>query len=164
MIISLNKLQEYQLELDKVINKAHNTSYETTRDERLLALLVELSELANATRTFKYWSLKGSESKERVLDEFADGLHFLLSLTLAYDVTLDEFHVEKEEGISLNEMFLKTYDAINRFYVDRSEDSLLLAFKTYLSLGIALKFSKEDIINGYLKKISVNYKRQEEGY
>ena len=48
--------------------------------ERFLAMIVEVCELANATRCFKYWSEKESETKERLLDEYADCLHFLLSI------------------------------------------------------------------------------------
>jgi len=48
MKIDLKELQKVQLELDININERHATSYETTKDERLLALLVEVAELANA--------------------------------------------------------------------------------------------------------------------
>ena len=95
MICVLKEMYQKQLELDTEIAKNHNISYEETKDKRLLALLVELGEFANATRTFKFWSFKPSESKERVLDEFADGLHFLLSLGLAYKFELDSIEVEK---------------------------------------------------------------------
>jgi len=56
-------------------------------DKKLLALSVEVGELANATRCFKYWSTKEDEGKERILDEFADVLHFLLSVANSLDFT-----------------------------------------------------------------------------
>ena len=81
MKIELEELFKAQAELDATIAKNHQISYETTRHRRIMACLVEIGELANATRCFKYWSNKGKESDDIVLDEFADGLHFFLSNT-----------------------------------------------------------------------------------
>lgn len=58
MEINLAPLLLKQRELDADINSRHNVTHESTKTERFLALLVEIGELANATRAFKYWSLK----------------------------------------------------------------------------------------------------------
>lgn len=58
--------------------------------EKLLAAIVELSELANASRCFKYWSKKEAEPKERLLDEYADIFHFLLSIGNTMNFTAEE--------------------------------------------------------------------------
>jgi len=42
-------------------------SHEDLLQERILALMVEVSEFANATRCFKYWSNKGSEAEKGFL-------------------------------------------------------------------------------------------------
>jgi dimeric dUTPase (all-alpha-NTP-PPase superfamily) len=165
MRIDLSNLLKIQKDLDSVINLNHNTTYETTSKERYLALLVELSELANATRTFKYWSNKGSESKERIIDEYVDALHFLLSLTLCFEYTLPIFEVNDEfKDVTTTEAFLLTYNEFNKFYLDKTNENLVSAFKTYLMLALKLNLTKEDIINGYLTKVNVNYNRQKEGY
>ena len=80
MKIELEQLFQSQAELDATIAKNHNVSYASTRHRRIMACYVEIGELANATRCFKYWSNKGSEEEAIVLDEYADGLHFFLSL------------------------------------------------------------------------------------
>ena len=131
MICVLKEMYQKQLELDTEIAKNHNISYEETKDKRLLALLVELGEFANATRTFKFWSFKPSESKERVLDEFADGLHFLLSLGLAYKFELDSIEVESDET-DLTSAILNSYHYINEFYNDRSFVKYAKMFEGYL--------------------------------
>jgi dimeric dUTPase (all-alpha-NTP-PPase superfamily) len=59
-------------------------------DKKLLALSVEVGELANATRCFKYWSTKEDEGKERMLDEYADVLHFLLSVANSLQFTSED--------------------------------------------------------------------------
>lgn len=87
-----------QEELDKKIleNMKKDIATELIYDlddlltEKLLALQVEVSELANATRCFKYWSMKGPEQRERLLEEYADVLHFFLSVGLALGFTPKE--------------------------------------------------------------------------
>ena len=69
MLIDFKDLFIKQKELDLDIQQRHNVTYENTMSRRSLSLLVEIGELANATRCFKYWSNKPSESKERVYDE-----------------------------------------------------------------------------------------------
>lgn len=59
-------------------------------DKKLLALSVEVSELANATKCFKYWSEQGPESTERIHDEFADVLHMLLSVANSLKMTSED--------------------------------------------------------------------------
>ncbi|HOH68301.1 MAG TPA: dUTP diphosphatase, partial [Bacilli bacterium] len=72
-MIELKELYRLQGELDARIASNHKTSYEKTTDDRLMALIVEIGELANETRCFKYWSNKGPSPREVLLDEYADG-------------------------------------------------------------------------------------------
>ncbi|MBZ9608654.1 dUTPase [Clostridium estertheticum] len=84
--MELGELYQKQRVLDEIIvdvstNRMRWECY--SKDfltDRLLALSCEVSELANATRSFKYWSKKPSESKERVISEYVDVLHFFLSV------------------------------------------------------------------------------------
>lgn len=55
-------------------------SYESTSEKRLLALLVELHELANETKCFKFWSVNPNGKKDKILMEYVDVLHFTLSI------------------------------------------------------------------------------------
>ena len=80
MEINLTKLYPLQAKLDLDIAKRHNITYQSTFYSRLLALIVELGEFANETRAFKYWSNKPSSSKEVIIEEYSDGLNFLISL------------------------------------------------------------------------------------
>jgi dimeric dUTPase (all-alpha-NTP-PPase superfamily) len=96
--VDLNDLLKLQKELDDYIlkNKFGNAAEIKHIDlltERLLALQVEVSELANATRSFKYWSEKGPEPSVRLLDEFADCLHFLLSIGHTLNFSAEEIEM-----------------------------------------------------------------------
>ena len=163
MLIDFTSLFEKQALLDEEIAKKHNISYATTRKRRTLSLLVEVGELANTTRCFKYWSNKGPEEKERVYDEFADALHFLLSLGIDIAVTNKSFEMKTSE-LSLSELFIKMYDDILTFLKDANENNYKTCFKTLLNIASGLNMSKEDIFESYLKKLGVNYVRQETNY
>jgi len=98
-MINLEELLMMQRDLDIEILKKYNSRSCMSRfpkeqadflTERMLAMIVEVSELANASRCFKYWSMKPAEPKERLLDEYADCLHFLLSLGNTLDFTPQE--------------------------------------------------------------------------
>src|SRR5690625_4057324 len=49
-------------------------------EDKYLALLVEIGELANETRSFKFCSTKPPSADEVILEEYVDGIHFILSL------------------------------------------------------------------------------------
>ncbi len=90
--MEIKKLYELQDKLNKTILDKFELpmSKNELLSNTLLALQVEVSELANATRCFKHWSVKEAESKERLLDEYADVLHFFLSIGSQLDFTPDE--------------------------------------------------------------------------
>src|SRR5690625_909139 len=69
-----------QRELDNYIESNNDLHNKDVFQEKYLALLVELGELANETRCFKFWSMKPPSDKKVILEEFVDGIHFLLSL------------------------------------------------------------------------------------
>ena len=89
--MELKEFYELQNKLDKVIvDNMFNIIGDEISDvdhnsiaflnDRILALFTEVGEFANATRCFKYWSIKPSESHERLLDEYVDILFFWLSI------------------------------------------------------------------------------------
>lgn len=162
--IDLAILYAAQKKLDALINSKHHLTYSETLEERKLAFLVELSELANATRTFKYWSQKGSEDRLRLLDEYADGLHFLLSLGLATGIVVDKISYIKSDDSKLTTHFLNVYQLFVEFMITNDQRAYLASFRSFLNLGDALGFSHEDIIAAYQNKLSINYTRQENNY
>lgn len=165
MEFDFSELLVKQAALDALIHVNHHVDYETTKTRRLLAYLVELGELANATKTFKFWSLKPSESRERLLDEYADGLHFLLSLALAYQIQLPLITLsEEEDGLTLSDKFLACYQSSAKFSQSSDQGDLLQAFVDFLSLGQALSFDNEAILYAYENKLMVNYQRQKNHY
>ena len=163
MVCDLKDLYIKQEELDLEIARNHHITYESTRHKRTLAFFVELGELANATRSFKFWSNKASESKERVLDEFADGLHFLLSLGIDKKYVLDSIDVSDDEK-DLNDTYLATYDLTSKYYANQSKENYLEMFKSYLRILYKLGFDWSEAKAAYYLKLKENHVRQETNY
>jgi dimeric dUTPase (all-alpha-NTP-PPase superfamily) len=115
--MNLAKLYEAQKKLDEHIEKEHpRQDGEDRLAKKVLALLVEIGELANEARFFKFWSHdqnprmkqpiycrkcdgdgcykcndKGIVGyKNPLLEEFVDGLHFFLSIGLELNISDEE--------------------------------------------------------------------------
>lgn len=161
--MDFKKLFDLQRELDSRILNEHNLESDSLFSQKALALQVELGELANETRCFKYWSNKGASSKQIIIEEFADCLHFILS------IGLDKNFEDILANISLSankitEQFLDIFIDINDFLTTSSKDHYLTLFEDFLSLGLSLNFTEEEIEEAYLKKNAVNHERQATGY
>ncbi|MEE3299230.1 MAG: dUTP diphosphatase [Candidatus Enteromonas sp.] len=162
-VIVLDDLYPLQKELDEDIAKRHNVSYESTKDKRLLALLVEFGEFANETRCFKYWSLKPMSEKEVVLDEYADGMHFFLSLGIPLGVTSLKKELVKKD-VDPATAILEVYQEAAKLHEDYSLSQYEKAFGMYLDLLPLFGFSGMEAKEAYLKKLKVNHTRQENKY
>lgn len=161
--IILDELFLAQKELDATIAKNHNISYETTRHRRIMACLVEIGELANATRCFKYWSNKGKESDDIVLDEYADGLHFLLSLGIDIKTNKNSYNITKHQD-NLTDQFLEIYHRLDEFRKKQDDKTYIRAFQSFLNLLPLLGYRWISLRKAYFKKLGVNYNRQENNY
>lgn len=161
--IQINDLQKIQNELDSRIFELHNTSRTKTRNDRVLALLVEAGELANETRCFKYWSLKKASDDAVVFEEFSDVLHF--SLSLGIDIKFNETHITYEvSDLSLNDQFHGLYHAILAFSKSSSAEDYIVLMKTIFALAHTLGMNETDIRDMYFMKNEKNHKRQDNQY
>lgn len=163
MKMDLTELFKKQAELDATIAENHHVSYATTRSRRIMALIVEIGELANATRCFKYWSNKGAEPKEIVLDEYADGLHFFLSLGVDIKTSKTSYNRTKHLD-NLTDQFHEVYHRIDVFNKKQDDKSYIKAFQAFLNLLPLLGYRWKDLERAYYKKLGVNYVRQETNY
>ena len=161
--IILDDLFALQAELDEEIAKNHHIDYESTYSRRVLALLVELGEFANETRCFKYWSYKAPSPKEVILDEYADGLHFLLSLGVMMGVSqyTHHFHVREKD---LTEAILMVYKDVSDLKDNFDPEHYAKAFADYLNIIPLFDYSSQEVIDAYKAKCGKNHIRQETHY
>ncbi|SEQ83713.1 dUTP diphosphatase [Piscibacillus halophilus] len=158
-----DELYQMQKNLDDDILMRTALTREEVLDEKILALLVEIGELANETRCFKYWSQKGPSESSVILEEFVDGIHFLLSIGIDYGYRYQISEcIDHDEDLTTS--FHKVYEKINRFKQNPTNMHYQKLMDTYLGLGSKLNFTQEDIFHAYLDKNKVNHQRQQSGY
>ncbi|MGJ7035764.1 dUTP diphosphatase [Anoxybacillus eryuanensis] len=162
--MNLQTLFSMQRQLDERIETERGLSGERLIERKLLALLVEIGELANETRCFKFWSSKPKAADETILEEYVDGLHFILSLGL--DLSLYE-HIQwphVQESKPLVEQFLYVFEAVQTFREKMDEQAYGRLVYAYAQLGHALQFNAEQIERAYVAKNEVNHERQSHNY
>lgn len=161
-------LQEWfamQHELDSYIKREHELHGEDLFEKKVLALLVEIGELANETRCFKFWSKKPPASHDAILEEFVDGVHFILSLGLELGFSDRDIDlVSQEANEDQDRSFLKIFRLVNDFRQSKDAADFEELFRQYIILGQSLGFTLDDVQDAYKKKNEVNFKRQQDGY
>ncbi|WP_027964655.1 dUTP diphosphatase [Halalkalibacillus halophilus] len=159
------ELYRLQADLDQRILDSIPQTNEQVRDDKLLAFLVEVSELANETRCFKYWSQKGANEREVILEEFVDGIHFLLSFGLDDGYRFESHQAtDRDSVVTLTEAFHMVYEMIQTYKNEPSQAHYQELMLIYLSVGKLLTFSEEEIVQAYLEKNAENHNRQARGY
>lgn len=150
--MDLKKLFKIQKEFNDTIVFEHNLEKEDLKNKTFLALLSELGELSRQTRCFSYWSDETELNKAKILDEYVDCLHFIL--TLGLDNGYKKVNINHKEDISvdLSQLFINLYVGINELVICASLDSYEELFQDFIALGKRLGFTKEEIFEGYINK------------
>lgn len=159
-----NKLFKMQQGLDAHIQKKHGLEDVNLFDKKMLALIVELGELANETRCFKFWSNKAPSDRETILEEYVDGVHFILSVGIIKSFQRDSYELLEEKELDLTNQFLHVNENAMKFLNEQTETAYEQLFSSYIKLGSLLGFSEEEIFEAYVSKNEVNYLRQQQGY
>ena len=153
-----------QRELDAYIeDKLESADRGDIFRKKILALQVEIGELANETRCFKFWSKKGPSERSVILEEYVDGLHFILSLGLDKGLVYTSAPLS-DERVDQTDAFLDLYQTIGAFYAEPVQKTYEALFQSFLLLGQLLGFSEASILEAYKKKNEVNHTRQDQGY
>ncbi|PZL78212.1 dUTPase [Enterococcus plantarum] len=188
---TIEELAAIQEKLDQRIITDKNIQW--TEKDRLLttlvALDVELAEMANESQWFKVWK-SDPQPKEKVLEEYVDALHFFLSIANQKGwVSYLRIHPEaiedlEDEGFDggLNGIYLEIKGSlINALFTKEKplpENSMFfkdvktynaLSFKSawflFMAIGlVGFKFTEDQIFEAYLEKNKVNHQRQDSGY
>ena len=188
--MKFNKLFEIQSGLDYHIVKEKGLKGQDLLDKKILALQVELGELANEWRGFKFWSndqeprtkeidyLKlthdNVEFKNPLLEEYVDCLHFILSIGLELEirperVVVDSDYTEHTATETFNKMFSFTVylkESIDyKLYTKDVVENYVSLVNLFIGLGEEhLGFTWEQIEQAYLDKNKTNHERQLNGY
>lgn len=176
--MDIAKLFLLQKALDEHIESEHpREEGESRLNYKILALMVELGELANEVRFFKFWSgnrkprtqafrvpAMMEEDKEYynpTLEEYVDGWHFILSIGL--ELQVKEVQVSSYKSENLEDQFIGLYNVISLLAIGfRHKYNDVVS--AYMGLGEMLGFTPEEIEAAYLAKNEINHLRQEANY
>ena len=165
--MNLETLFEMQGKLDSNILWKHpHLKEEDLLTKKVLAAQVELGELANEWRGFKFWS--GDQKRRyKTLEEFVDVLHFVLSIGIELGYQTNAVSLfEKEPPKDINEHFiaLNLGLGIIAFKKNVNKWHYQEILISTLQLGIELGYTPEEIKEAYIDKNGINIVRQSEGY
>lgn len=153
-----------QRELDAYIKDNKDLNEANLFDMKILALYVELGELANETRTFKFWSEKKASDKSVIIEEYVDNIHFLMSLGIEKGFEFEAFTSSAPKDNSLTKHFNHLYEQINVFQKEQTNEAYLELVNLYLQLAKLLGYTRAEIQAAYDEKNKENFNRQDSGY
>ncbi|QJG66242.1 hypothetical protein HGG64_00740 [Mycoplasma phocoeninasale] len=159
--MNLKYIFDTQIKLDEEIsNSLINPS--NVDKKRVIALLVELGEFANEVMTFKYWKKQIKINHESMLEEFADGIHFLTSIAYRNHLNPEIPVIIKHTDFNIQLIF--TYQCFTKLFKSEKKSNIKKAYGAYLGLGEIMKISYNDIIESYNKKNQKNFERIKNNY
>ena len=156
---AFKELTKAQAELDNHIAMEKSIYIPDKEIERIIALQVEFNELLGELPfLFKYWSNKTTDW-DKALEEYVDGLHFLLSI--ANDLGIKDYEYRQPKTYDMRVLVLGINNMISRFPQSKEFQQLM---DHYWLFGQQLNFTEEQIVEAYYKKNEVNHARQVNGY
>ena len=167
-IEDLKVLQNF---LDESIFDKFEENRVSTHDCRVIALDIEIHELINETKFFKYWSnLQAIPQKSKMIEEYIDCLHFMLSLGIDYDIVVNppmaNYNLTWDDVYYSNKF--KIAECLNTLLVHKDFDvrkrKLVQLFDLINDFGGLLCLSEKEIIEEYKKKWLINLERQQKDY
>ncbi|TCG10464.1 dUTP diphosphatase [Mycoplasma todarodis] len=160
--MDFTRILNMQSELDRNIEEAHGVENEDLTNRKLVALIVEIGEFANEIRPFKYWKKTMDINEDHIKEEFVDGIHFFLSLTLKAggSPVVDPIIVSEDQNIQLSTLFEETSKLNSKF----TKEQLAKAFGIYMGMGKLAGLEETEIEKFYIEKNRVNYERVLNGY
>ena len=162
--MKLSKLFETQKLLDIRIVDEHKLHGQDLLPYKILALQVELGELANELpEVFKFWSNK-KNNYEKALVEYCDCLHFILSIgnELNFDQYKHKYIPIQKDSIIEQFIFINTKAGTLSFF--KAETDYNHIIQNFLGLGKMLGFTWSEIEQSYYEKNAINHTRQDNSY
>lgn len=160
--MNLNSLFEKQKELDKYIYEKNNVTAKEVFERKIVALLVELGELANELQLFKYWKENINIDSQRAIEEYIDVIHFAIGL--AVDLGIDEYKYIDTQPMDFNKLFIGIINLATVLSISKEKEHAKSLIGNVITLGYQLGLTEEIVLAEYNKKNKINYERQNSNY
>jgi dimeric dUTPase (all-alpha-NTP-PPase superfamily) len=162
-MIEYSDLYEENKKLDDMFHKLYDNYNHDIIEKNIVELLVEIGELANETRCFKYWSNKKPSEKNIIMDEYADCFLMTLYFFNMANLNLNE-DFPQVEIVDQVSQFKKLYSVVSKLDCSLDKNLIKEILSNIVNLGKLLGFTTEEIIDGCLLKIDKNKSRFETGF
>ncbi len=132
-----------------------------------MAFLVELAEFINEQRDFKYWSVKPASEQDILLEEYIDGIHFLISIGSSLQVDFNKYYYQNKyyaKDISLSKLYLECFAVCTKLIKKQTIKNYFHVLTQYLIIAEQLNFTEAALVTAYNKKNKINFTRQENNY
>jgi dimeric dUTPase (all-alpha-NTP-PPase superfamily) len=160
MTADLKTQFEMQAVVDNLIYEKHSISNPWDKKEELiLAVFDEICELMNRMRIHKFWSNKGMDAREKMIEEYVDTWHFLLSIGNIIEMPTTHF------GIEIRQTFTQQFRSIlftaNDIFTPIGWHLFTSQWK---GLGHMMGYTEDEVIKAFERKHDINIRRQKNGY
>ncbi|QGS52173.1 dUTP diphosphatase [Spiroplasma tabanidicola] len=161
---NLNFIIDKQKELDKYIETKWNiTNNEEILSKKIVALYVEICEFINEQRAFKFWSNKKPSEKNILLEEYIDGIHFIVSIGYLTGFKPEDYNFAFQNN-TIIDAYLNCLQKVGEFNKNRNVQFFTNMLDAFFSIAKILDFSEKEIIEAYIEKNKVNFERQDNNY
>ncbi|QKT05573.1 dUTP diphosphatase [Mycoplasma sp. OR1901] len=165
--MNLETLFELQKKLDSKIQRKREKTHPEFSDkniktQKMLALIIEAAEYVNEVQSFKYWKNNKNVNVEAIKEEFADLMHFLI--TIGYEHNVDPNFEPKIINSDINEQFKELFVSIGNLIENPNSTKVKYVFEIALGSFIMQGFNYSELFWSYFKKNQKNYKRLYSNY
>ena len=128
----------------------------------IIALYTEVGEFANEIQSFKYWKKSKNIDQNNLLEEFADGLHFLISFAIKTNCNyiIEPLVLSNDINYQLLEMFKSIYKLSKKI----SRRNVTKCIAIYIGIAKILNIEDDLIIESYMLKNKKNFERIKNNY
>ncbi|VEU59072.1 dUTP diphosphatase [Mesomycoplasma neurolyticum] len=155
---------EFQKKLDQKFLEAMNQKkrFDGFHLKITLAIIVEIAEFANEIQSFKYWKNNKEIKKDKLLEEWADIIHFLSSL--AIDQKLNSEIKKEVVSNDLDKQLSALFTSAINLKNNVNSENLLDTFQKTLGFLDLLNIKEQELVDAYFLKAKINLKRIETKY
>ncbi|RHZ37007.1 dUTP diphosphatase [endosymbiont GvMRE of Glomus versiforme] len=166
-------LQEKQKNLDIFIHQQNELETKDTFFLRKISLFVEIGEVANELKTFKYWKKDKKVDLKKVQIELIDCLHFFLSLSNSAKVDFTSYRFQKflsKKEFALNNLLLNLFERTKKLNLPRprkikgkiskTEKNYQDWLRIFEKLCWQANLDEKKLLDVYKQKNEINQKRQ----
>ncbi len=168
--MTIDQVRDMQRALDQEIHDKYDLSHDNTLADRLVALSVEVAEMANEAQFFKYWKT-GKVQRAKLVEECVDVLHFIVSIANHVDARISYFPDLGE--FEINDYYMGMQDACVMMASTNDNPGLCGDMKNYVDIfmrfysGFLQKVGvswQDEVLEMYAYKNKVNHERLVNGY